>query len=576
MQTLDYITIVLLLAGIFVAGSLFFGSGHNLRSFFAGGGNIPWWIGGLSLFMSFFSAGTFVVWGSIAYTEGWTAVTIQWMMAGGGVIAGLLIAPRWNRTGCLTAAEYITRRFGARVQKFYTALFLSVSLFSTGTFLYSIARIVETAVGISFITSIQVLGLLCILYVAIGGFRAVVVTDVLQFLILTAAVVIVLPLAFERIGGTDTLFRQTPEGFFRPAAGEYTWGFMLASLLGNASSLGGNWAFVQRYTSVATPAAARKTGLLFGALYLVCPVVWMLPPMLFRLHEPSLTGFGSENAYLLMCREVLPPGLLGLMLGGMIFATLSSFNTILNTSASVVTNDLLKPLLRRFPERTLMRAARLSTVVFGVLAVTFALLIPRCGGIVNVVISIGAMTTAPMCLPVVWSLYSKGLSGRAVLSTTLAALGINLAFKFAVPLLFGFSLSRAGEMALGVLGPGGHPRGARGLPPVPQTRHAIPDAAEVRNPRRRFRRPEQPFQPEGDRRRRNALGGAGLGARHSGSRRQPVSAGHRPAPAGRRTAALFPQPSDLNPASLPAAPFSAGSGAFYCVFLNYFAIFVRL
>ena len=133
LQTLDYITIVLLLAGIFVAGSLFFGSGHNLRSFFAGGGNIPWWIGGLSLFMSFFSAGTFVVWGSIAYTEGWTAVTIQWMMAGGGVIAGLLIAPRWNRTGCLTAAEYITRRFGARVQKFYTALFLSVSLFSTGS-----------------------------------------------------------------------------------------------------------------------------------------------------------------------------------------------------------------------------------------------------------------------------------------------------------------------------------------------------------------------------------------------------------------------------------------------------------
>lgn len=120
-------------------------------------------------------------------------------------------------------------------------------------------------------------------------------TDVLQFLILTAAVVIVLPLAFERIGGTDTLFRQTPEGFFRPAAGEYTWGFMLASLLGNASSLGGNWAFVQRYTSVATPAAARKTGLLFGALYLVCPVVWMLPPMLFRLHEPSLRASAAKT-----------------------------------------------------------------------------------------------------------------------------------------------------------------------------------------------------------------------------------------------------------------------------------------
>ena len=93
------------------------------------------------------------------------------------------------------------------------------------------------------------------------------------------------------------------------------------------------------------------------------------------------------------------------------------------------------------------------------------------------------MTTAPMCLPVVWSLYSKGLSGRAVLSTTLAALGINLAFKFAVPLLFGFSLSRAGEMALGVLGPAvilaGHEACRRFHKPATQSpmpqRSAIPD-----------------------------------------------------------------------------------------------------
>ena len=276
-----------------------------------------------------------------------------------------------------------------------------------------------------------------------------------------------------------------------------------------------------------------------------------------------------------MCREVLPPGLLGLMLGGMIFATLSSFNTILNTSASVVTNDLLKPLLRRFPERTLMRAARLSTVVFGVLAVTFALLIPRCGGIVNVVISIGAMTTAPMCLPVVWSLYSKGLSGRAVLSTTLAALGINLAFKFAVPLLFGFSLSRAGEMALGVLGPAvilaGHEACRRFHKPATQS--PMPQRSAI--PRRRFRRPEQPFQPEGDRRRRNALGGAGLGARHSGS----PSAGFRWASA---CSCWPPDCGSISPTvgSEPRVsarrPVFRRKRGFYCVFLNYFAIFVRL
>ena len=113
MEILDYITIAVFAAGIMFVGSLFSSTGKNMKSFFAGGGNVPWWISGLSLFMGFFSAGTFVVWGSIAYSMGFVAVTIQLTMAAAGFAVGLLIAPRWNKTGCLTAAEYITRRYGA-------------------------------------------------------------------------------------------------------------------------------------------------------------------------------------------------------------------------------------------------------------------------------------------------------------------------------------------------------------------------------------------------------------------------------------------------------------------------------
>lgn len=452
MGTLDYITILLFAAGVFLAGMSFSSTGKSMKSFFAGGGNVPWWISGLSLFMGFFSAGTFVVWGSIAYSHGWVAVTIQLTMAIAGLGVGFFIAPRWNKTGCLTAAEYITMRFGIRAQKMYTYLFLFISLFTTGSFLYPIAKIIEVSTGLPLYGSILLLGMFCIIYVTIGGLRAVVVTDVLQFLILFAAVIIVIPLAFMKVGGVSSFLERVPEDFFNIVSGEYTWVFIIAFMFYNMFFLGGNWAYVQRYTSVSSPGNARKVGWLFGGLYLISPILWMLPPMLYRVFNPSLVGLQAEDAYLLMCKEAMPSGLLGLMLGGMIFATASSLNATLNISAGVFTNDIFKQIYPKTSEKTLMRIARWSTVGFGLLAIIVALLIPLMGGIVNVVISVAALTGVPLYLPLIWSLFSKNLNGRILVSTTIVSLIINAIFKFITPLA-GFSLDRGQEMLVGVLGP---------------------------------------------------------------------------------------------------------------------------
>ena len=452
MGTLDYVTILLFAAGVMLAGVSFSSTGKNMKSFFAGGGNVPWWISGLSLFMGFFSAGTFVVWGSIAYSHGWVSVTIQLTMAAAGLAVGFFIAPRWNRTGCLTAAEYITRRFGVSTQKMYTYLFLFISLFTTGAFLYPIAKIIEVTADIPLNTSILLLGAFSILYVMIGGLRAVVVTDVLQFLILFAAVIIVIPLSLMKVGGTEAFFAKIPEGFFQTVSGDYTWVFIIAFMFYNLFFLGGNWAYVQRYTSVSTPQNARKVGWLFGVLYLVSPILWMLPPMIYRVYNPGLEGLEAENAYLLMCKEAMPSGLLGLMLGGMIFATASSLNATLNISAGVFTNDIFKRLSPSTSEKGLMRIARWSTIGFGVLAIVVALLIPLMGGIVNVVISVAALTGVPLYLPLIWSLFSRNLNGRVILTTTVVSLAINALFKFVIPIM-GFSLDRAEEMLVGVLVP---------------------------------------------------------------------------------------------------------------------------
>lgn len=453
MNILDYITIAVFAAGILFVGSLFSSTGKNMKSFFAGGGNVPWWISGLSLFMGFFSAGTFVVWGSIAYSMGLVAITIQLTMAVAGFAVGLFIAPRWNRTGCLTAAEYITRRYGAGTQKLYTYIFLLISVFTTGSFLYPIAKIIEVAAGIPLTSSILILGLFCMIYVSIGGLRAVVVTDVLQFIILFAAVIIVIPLSFAEVGGLQEFFARVPDGFFAVFSDEYNWVFVVAFMLYNLFFLGGNWAYVQRYTSVGTPKEARKAGMLFGALYTFSPILWMLPPMIYRVFNPGLAGLENENAYLLMCRQTMPAGMLGLMLGGMIFATASSLNATLNISAGVFTNDIFKRLRPAAKEKTLMRTARISTLGFGALAIVIALLIPNMGGIVNVVISVAALTGVPLYLPLIWSLFSENLSGRAILSTTLTSLALNAVLKFIAPTAFGFTLNRAEEMLVGVLFP---------------------------------------------------------------------------------------------------------------------------
>lgn len=450
MQTLDYITISFFTLGILCTGLLFSRSGKTMKNFFSAGGAVPWGMGGLSLFMGFFSAGTFVVWGSIAYSAGWVAVTIQWTMCIAGLLVGMFIAPRWRKTGVLTAAEYITGRLGLQIQKSYTLLFLFVSLFTTGSFLYPVGKILEVSTGLPLSTCILLIGGISILYVTVGGLRAVVVTDVLQFIILFSAIIIVIPLAFDKVGGISNFVHSVPDTFFNLTNSEYSWGFIIAFGLYNAVFLGGNWAYVQRYTTVKDQANARKVGYLFGGLYSFSPILWMLPAMIYFVVNPNLSGLSDEGAYLLMCKEVLPAGLLGLMLGGMIFATASSLNATLNISAGVFTNDIFKRLFPRSTDKTLVKVARISTIGFGLSAIVIALLIPLMGGVVNVVISVGALTGVPLYLPVIWTLFSKRQTGKSILSVTLISLAVNLFFKFCSPWMLGISLDRAQEMILGV------------------------------------------------------------------------------------------------------------------------------
>ncbi len=450
-STIDTTVIFVFSAFVLVIGMLFARTGRNMKSFFAGGEAVPWFIGGLSLFMSFFSAGTFVAWGSIAYKYGFVAVTIQWTMCLGGIITAFLLAPRWKRTGALTAAEFIRQRLGTPVQKFYIYTFLIVSLFNKGAVLYPVAKLVSVSLGFPLTACTIVLGLMMIAYTAIGGLWAVMVTDILQFVILTAAVLIVLPLSLDAAGGWTHFTQNVPDDFFSFINGEYTFGFIVAFALYHISYIGGNWTFVQRYTSVESPKAAKKVAFLFAGLYLISPVIWMLPPMIYRSINPELGGLNTENAYLEVCRLVLPPGLMGLMLTGMYFSTSATANTTLNVTSAVITNDIYKGVVNpHASDKQLIRMARMSGLLLGCGMIGVALLVPAAGGMIEVVLSIAAITGGPTLLPPLWALFSKKLTGRAAFIISCVCLVVNLVFKIIVPLVTTLKLSRSQEMLLGV------------------------------------------------------------------------------------------------------------------------------
>ncbi|MGN6214181.1 sodium:solute symporter family protein [Parafilimonas sp.] len=452
MNQLDFIVMAVFALLILGIGMMFTKVGSkNSAAFFEAGGSTPWWINSISLFISYFSAGTFVVWGSIAYKSGFVANGIQLTMVFGGMLVALFVAAKWKRTGAVTAAEYIGKRLGKKTLQFFTVLIMLHGLFTTASVLYPVGKMVNVATGLSLNASILIISVIIILYTSAGGLWAVLVTDVVQFVILTAAVMIVIPMAFKEVGGASTFVDKAPADFFKFFNSEYSFGFFLAFLAYQTVYIGGNWAYVQRYTSVSNERNSKKVAWLFTLLYFISPFIWMLPPMLYRVINPNLTGLQPEGAYMMICQQVLPAGLIGLVLSGMISASASKANTTINMMAIVFAHDVYKKMIRpAATEKELIFAARAFTVAFGVITVVIAMLVPLIGGIVEMVLSTASIAGGALFAPIIWTLYSKRQTAISVVTASLAGLIISLVLKLFSVELLGFKVDRFWETTLGV------------------------------------------------------------------------------------------------------------------------------
>jgi SSS family transporter len=383
----------LIIAGFFVVmllvGFYFSRRMRDLQDYFSGGRQVPWWLSGISLYMSAFSAFTFVAYSEVAYKYGWVAITANWTAVPAMLISAYYFGPLWRRAARTSPLEFIEKRYGGALRQCLAWLGIPMTIIDDGLKLLAIGTLVSvglnleevpvfgmTVQGLEF--SIVASGLIMLAYTFMGGLWAVLVTDFVQFIVMVAAVLALFPLALFRVGGIDGFIEQVPEGFFRLSQSSdtpgaiYTWVYLVAFLVVMTLSYSSRWSFVQRYYSVRTDKDVYKIGWLVAILSLVGPAVLLFPAMAGRIFLPEVEN--TLDVYMLVCKDLLPVGMIGMMIAAMFSATMSMLSSDYNAVAAVLTNDVIRPLTKtQASEKNLVWIGRFSTLVVGLVAVVLGL-----------------------------------------------------------------------------------------------------------------------------------------------------------------------------------------------------------
>jgi len=444
MAILDYVVLIVYALGMLLIGSILSKRNKTSTDMFAVSKQSPWWLSGLSAFMSAFSAGTFVVWGGIAYKQGLVAVSICMCMGVSSFLVGKFLAGKWAGLGINSVGEYLDLRYGRIAVQFYTWVGMGFKIVAMGVALYAFSTLVSTIVVLApdnplsdasghlskpYATVIS--GVLMLVYAISGGLWAVLIIDAIQFVVLTVTVLLVIPWCLGQVGGVSGFLQAVPEGFLALAGGNFTYWFLMGWIVVHTFKLGGEWVFIQRFLAVSSPKEARRSSYLFGALYLVSPIVWMLPPMIYRLINPQAN---PEQAYFLACTLVLPPGMIGLLLAAMFSSTASSIDGEVNVYAGAVTDDFYKRHLR--PEASqpeLVLVGRISSLLIGSVIIGLALAVPYLGGAEKVILTITSLLAVSMVLPVIGGLFMRRITASAVWCSTASGFIAAALVKFAIP-----------------------------------------------------------------------------------------------------------------------------------------------
>ena len=440
----DYAVIAAFFAVMLGVGLWYSRRSASSDQFFGNDKSVPWWLSGVSFYMNSFSALAFVMYSALAYKFGWVPVTVSWLSVPAVLLGAWFLAVRWRRAAKGSPIDYVAERYTPATCRTLAVLGLPMQLLDNALKLLAIGTVVGVGMGFPLFWSICLSGVVIVLYTFLGGLKATLVCDFIQFLVILAVVLALPFLCLGRLASLDggaglahglrVFLDRAPAGFFDLTAGQYTWLYMLVFFCCVGSTLSTNWSLVQRYYSTKSERDAKKMAYLVAALLFLGPPVFFFPAMAARVFMPGVPDAEMNGVYALLCREVLPAGMIGMVIAAMFSATMSSLAGNFNAAAAVVTNELYLKSAKAPSAKAKMAAARLATVAVGGLVVALTFVMQYAQGaddLFNLSNKVFGVFLPPIAIPMLCGVLVRGFSKRSGLCGLVGGVAVGLAL-FAV------------------------------------------------------------------------------------------------------------------------------------------------
>ncbi|MBW7887867.1 MAG: hypothetical protein H3C35_05855 [Bacteroidetes bacterium] len=424
LQVFDYIVI----SGYFIillGSATYFSKRLKLsKDFFTAGGNMPWWLAGISFFMASHSALSFVMYGELGYKYGITSIILFQCTLPALILAAVYIAKRWRRSRTSTPIQFLERRYSLYMRQAlaWTGFPLRIiddalKIFSTAIFLY-----VGMKVDIfSLENVVTFVGIVMVIYAMLGGQQGVILTDFLQFIVKMVIVIIIFFITLYHFIFSNYMLTPLPSGFLNPLTGSYTALNYFAFFVLMLVSMNTSWSLVQKYNCVSKEKDAQRVAWTVVILNLISPIIFFTPAILARSILPDLID--AKYSYAELAFSVLPSGMMGMLVAGMFASTISTMGSEFNVLAGILTNDLYKRIFKpNASEKELLVVGRMSTILIGLLIIGTSILISILKGlnIFDIMLKAFGAIMPATALPILVGFFWKRITARGAMAGLLS------------------------------------------------------------------------------------------------------------------------------------------------------------